>query len=241
MDVHLVTSREAYTYRNNHSRPEAGAAMLLAGGLNYGPDSGLRALPATEREVEAIAGLAREGGFKPTVLTGNDATEEAVQSDAAKASVIHLATHGFYLEDTEGSVRLVNTGFDLSASGPDKGGDESSDNIVYARDLIGWDLSRAELVTIAACETALGDPGVTATVRGLPLALAVAGARRTLLTIDSVPDEATSRFMIRFHEHLLRDGMTYSKAFIETKRDAWAGRIEGVDPELTYAFVLFEH
>lgn len=241
VDVHLITSREAYTYRNNHSRPEAGASMLLAGGLDYGPDSASRALPATEREVEEIAGLARAGGFKPTVLTGKAATEKTVQADAAKASVIHLATHGFYMEDQGAGVRLMNTGFELSGVREAQTGDLPADGVVYARELLDWDLSKAGLVTIAACETALGDPGVTSTVRGLPLALAVAGARRTLLTIDSVPDEATSRFMIRFHEHLLRDGMTYSKAFIETKRDAWAGRIEGVDPDLTYAFVLFEH
>ena len=241
VDVHLITSREAYAYRDSHSRPEPGAGILLAGGLDYGPDASVVPLPGTASEVQAIAELAGAAGFKPSLLTGKTATESGVRAGAESSSIIHLATHGFYREDDDGAARLTNTGFvlaDLQDSGE---GDDPSDNVVHAREVLDWNLSGAGLVIIAACETALGDPGVTATVRGLPMALSIAGARRSLLTIDNVPDRATSRFMIRFHEHLLRDGMSYSKAFIATKRDAWAGRIEGVDPELTYAFVLFEH
>jgi hypothetical protein len=47
--------------------------------------------------------------------------------------------------------------------------------------------------------------------------------------------------MIRYYEHLTREGMDYAKAFIATKRDAWAGNIEDFPPDLTYAYVLFEH
>ncbi|MEH0073226.1 CHAT domain-containing tetratricopeptide repeat protein [Pannonibacter sp. Pt2] len=241
VDVHLITSRAAYAYRDSHSRPEPGAGILLAGGLDYGPDASVLPLPGTASEVNEIAELAGAAGFKPSLLTGKMATEAGVRAGAESSSIIHLATHGFYREVDGGAERLTNTGFVLADLKDSWEGDNPSDNIVHAREVLDWDLSGAGLVVIAACETALGDPGVTATVRGLPMALSIAGARRSLLTIDNVPDQATSRFMIRFHEHLLGDGMTYSKAFIETKRDAWAGRIEGVDPELTYAFVLFEH
>lgn len=241
VDVHLITSRAAYTYRDSHSRPEPGAGILLAGGLDYGPDASVLPLPGTASEVNEIAELAGAAGFKPSLLTGKMATEAGARAGAESSSIIHLATHGFYREVDGGAERLTNTGFVLADLKDSWEGDNPSDNIVHAREVLDWNLSGAGLVVIAACETALGDPGVTATVRGLPMALSIAGARRSLLTIDNVPDQATSRFMIRFHEHLLRDGMSYSKAFIATKRDAWAGRIEGVDPELTYAFVLFEH
>ena len=47
--------------------------------------------------------------------------------------------------------------------------------------------------------------------------------------------------MIRFYENLLGEDMSYADAFIRTKREAWAGKIEGMPPELTYAYILYEH
>ncbi len=82
---------------------------------------------------------------------------------------------------------------------------------------------------------------IGANVRGLPLALAVAGAHRTLLTLDNVPDRTSVHFMARFYENVAKRGMSYVDAFVQTKRDAWAGKIAHFDARWTYAYVLFEH
>ena len=55
---------------------------------------------------------------------------------------------------------------------------------------------------------------MTSTVRGLPLALSVAGARRTLLTVEQVSDAATDAIHGRFTP-ILDGGMSYADAFIK--------------------------
>ncbi len=243
VDVHIATSREAYAFRKKHDRPENGAGMLLAGGLVYRDDSAGAYLPGSLDEVEAIATNAVARGFKPLVLKGKEGGEARVREDAVGKSILHLSTHGFFNEDPEMKVIMMNAGFTLSDASMPKTrpiiGDE--DNVVHARELLTWDLTAADLVVVSACDTAKGEPGLSSTVRGLPLTLSIAGARRTLLTVEPVEDIATKKFMVRFYENLMADGSSYSEAFIKTKRDAWAGRIDGMPPELTRAYILFEH
>jgi hypothetical protein len=241
IDLHFATSRQAYAFRAKHDRFGEEKSALLVGGLIYDAASQSPELPASLMEVEAISALSRASGRSVELMTERDATEARVRAAASSHSVLHFATHGFFRSDAEASACLYKACFSLSIGELGGGYEEVDDNIVYAREILGWNLRRTDLVVIAACETALGDLGLTATVRGLPLALSVAGARRSLLTIDAVPDRATANFMIRYYEHLTREGMDYAKAFIATKRDAWAGNIEDFPPDLTYAYVLFEH
>ncbi|WP_337267565.1 CHAT domain-containing protein [Oryzifoliimicrobium ureilyticus] len=242
VDVHVMTTADAYRYRTNHAVLDGGTSALLAGGLSYGADQKKLALPASKTEVEEIAKLMRDGGYKAELLTDTAATESKLAADIGSARLIHLATHGFFHSGEDENAALFNAGFILSNPRfVAKGQETPTDNVVYAREVLNWDLRNTDLVVIAACDTALGDMGISSTLRGLPLALSVAGARRSLLTIDSIPDEATSRFMIRFYQHMLNDKLSYSDAFIRTKRDAWKGDIPDVPPDMTYAFVLFEH
>lgn len=241
VDVHIATGRQAYRFRSKNNRFGSDKSALLVGGLIYDRAGKVPDLPQTLVEVEEIARLSKAAGARVDLLTGRDATEAKVREASSGTSVLHFATHGFYGADSEASARLFNAGFDLSLASAAEKAEQDSDNIVYAREMLGWNLRRTDLVVIAACDTALGDLGVTSTIRGLPLALSVAGVRRSLLTLDAVPDAATSRFMIRYYEHLTAPGTSYADAFIRTKRDAWAGRIDGVSPDQTYAFVLFEH
>ena len=241
VDVHIATGRQAYRFRGKDNRFGSDKSALLVGGLIYDRAGKVPDLPQTLVEVEEIARLSKAAGALAALLTGRDATEAKVREASSGTSVLHFATHGFYGADAEASAKLFNAGFDLSLASAAEKAEQDSDNVVYAREMLGWNLRRTDLVVIAACDTALGDLGVTSTIRGLPLALSVAGARRSLLTLDAVPDTATSRFMIRYYEHLTAPGTSYADAFIRTKRDAWAGKIEGVSPDQTYAFVLFEH
>ncbi|HXV30427.1 MAG TPA: CHAT domain-containing protein, partial [Sinorhizobium sp.] len=242
VDVHVATNRQAYAFRERESRFDRHKQALLVGGLLFDDAAEQPDLPSSLTEVEKIAALSRGAGRKVELLTRRTATEAKVRESTSGTAVLHFATHGFYSADTGSSAQLFNAGFNLSNATPGQGErEQDSDNIVYAREMLGWNLRQVDLVVIAACDTALGELGITSAVRGLPLALSVAGARRSLLTVDKVPDDATARFMIRFYEHLTAADMSYAQAFIRTKRDAWAGKIKGVSPELTYAYILFEH
>jgi len=240
VNLRMATSRQAYDFRDTHAHFRKGRAALLVGGLVAAEGDPMPELPASVEEVEAIASIARAHGREAHVLRGMEGTEVRVRAASDGPSVLHFATHGFYRAGGGEKNQLYNSGFTLAAARP-TGQENRSDNVVYARELLGWDLRGVDLVTIAACDTALGDLGLTSTLRGLPLALSVAGARRTLLTIDEVPDTETARFMARFYEHLITEDMSYVDAFIATKRDAWANRIDGVAPETARAFILFEN
>ncbi len=69
-------------------------------------DVRFRALPGTESEARAISALLQRDtsvtrGVKPprvSLLLGSKATEAAVKEMAPRATVLHLATHGFYLD-----------------------------------------------------------------------------------------------------------------------------------------------
>lgn len=239
-NVHAATSRQAYEFRGKADRPAKEDGLLLLGGLTS-PEAGAF-LPGSLMEVQEIAELAKAKSMKTEIVEGREATEPAMRQAASGNAIVHFATHGFYEQDTKLSELLMNTGFVLSDARPTTVTRQTdADNVVYARELLDWDLSASGLVVISACDTAIGDVGLTNAVRGLPLALSVAGARRTLLTLDKVDDQVTMKFMVRFYRNLLDGKLSYADAFIKTKREVWANAVEGVPPGIARAFVLFQH
>jgi CHAT domain-containing protein len=85
----------------------------------------------------------------------------------------------------------------------------------------GWDL-KADLVTLSACETALGrDAGGEGFV-GFTQALLMSGTRSVCLSLWKVDDTATSLLMQRFYATLLgrRPGLTAPMPKAEALREA---------------------
>ncbi len=118
---------------------------------------------------------------------------------------------------------------------------DDNDGVLYAHELMNWDLSSADLVVLSACQTALGDPSRVGSVRGLPTALAISGARRSLLTLWEVADEGTANFMARFYQVLADDDLDYPSALRKVRIEAMHGKIKAAeDPSVWAAFVFFE-
>ena len=94
---------------------------------------------------------------------------------------------------------------------------------------------------LSACETGRGEETFVGGLRGLPTAIGIAGAKRSLLTLWPVDDQGTAEFMVRFYEHLA-SGMTYADALRQTRRDAIEGQLPmAKDPLVWAAFVMFEN
>ncbi|WP_375785179.1 CHAT domain-containing protein [Bradyrhizobium sp. Pha-3] len=239
--IRMLTSPDALIAIHAREKLDRTGAMLLAGGIEYG-QPGPMPLPGTKTEIEAIAKLARARGAPVEMLTGRGVSEAALREAIGKARIAHLATHGFYHDSTaSGLDTLWQSGIVLSGAGDSRWPlRDDRDGYLYAFEVMDWDLSGLDLLVLSACETGRGDESFVSGLRGLPTALGIAGARRALLTLWPVADEGTANFTVRFYEHLA-EGLTYSDALRQTRRDARDGKVAGArDASVWAAFVLFE-
>ncbi|MBR0893496.1 CHAT domain-containing protein [Bradyrhizobium tropiciagri] len=239
--IRMLTSPDALIAIHAREKLDQHGAMLLAGGIEYGVP-GPMPLPGTKTEIEAIAKLARARGAPVELLTGNGVSEATLRQAIGKVRIAHLATHGFYHDSTaSGLDTLWQSGIVLSGAGDSRWPlRDDKDGYLYAFEVMDWDLSGLDLLVLSACETGRGDESFVSGLRGLPTALGIAGVRRALLTLWPVADEGTANFTVRFYEHLA-EGLTYSDALRQTRRDARDGKIAGAsDASVWAAFVLFE-
>lgn len=158
-------------------------------------------LPETAHESELISPIL---GVK-TAVTGSHATASLV-AQLKSPKILHIATHGFFLSETEDSAMTLADPLQLSglvfAGANFKGATTGDDGYLTAAEVLGIDLDGTELVTLSACDTARGSVRNGEGVYGLQRALAVAGARSTLLSLWRVEDDLTALFMEEYYKRL---------------------------------------
>jgi CHAT domain-containing protein len=212
-------AREAITEQRKLQQVLAAAR---SGGEEFSP------LPGTRREIEAIAQLFRSDDRPTRALLGSDASESELDRIAGSGELghygfIHLATHGVIDEDlpARSAVILTQTGL------PDPLQQALSNKPVFDGRLSvreiqhDWEL-KAELVTLSACETALGRAAGGEGFVGCTQALLMSGARSICLSLWKVDDTATALLMQRFYANLLghRPGLTAPMPKAEALRQA---------------------
>ena len=211
-------------------------AILSPNDVSRDPGKGfpLQRLPGTGDEVNAIADLMRERGWKSDLYTKERALKRVVErTDSPK--VVHLATHGFFLPDQQ--IKSYRT--DLGHTQPSRledpmlrsglyfaGADrtlagkptpEDLDNgILTAAEAGSLNLRGAELVVLSACNTGLGDVKNGEGVFGLRRALQEAGAQSVLMSLWPVPDNHTLELMKRFYSNWL-SGMEIHESLKEAQ------------------------
>ncbi|MBI5610510.1 MAG: tetratricopeptide repeat protein [Deltaproteobacteria bacterium] len=231
------------------SGPQAQAPLLLAD-----PDFEAAAEPGSATETGAapaagvaalrwtrLAGTAQEAAaiapLLPGVrmLLGRAATEAALKSARAPA-ILHIATHGFFLEDapatgTAGSRGAQLMGDDLGdgprphavpvaaqagghpllrsglvLAGIGAGGKGANDGALTALEVTALDLWGTALVVLSACSTGRGEVQNGEGVFGLRRAFAMAGAQSLVLSLWDVDDDATRALMVSFYKNLQAGG-----------------------------------
>lgn len=182
----------------------------------------------TGPEVQAIAELhERVCGDATILVTGTDASREALERLSSQARWLHVATHGWFAPD---SIRSSSDLEPLDAFGstvswmsqeervlelspmvlcglafaganrPADGGLQSG--LFTAEELVGLDLVGCELAVLSACETSLGVNRSGQGVASLQRALHMAGARSVVTSLWPVPDRGTRELMTKFYELL---------------------------------------
>jgi CHAT domain-containing protein len=182
-------------------------------------------LPSTRIEVDAIARL--YPGVTQAYL-GNDATEERAKSVGTDARYLHFACHGIL----DGQFPLDSA---LALTVPERPAEGQDNGLLQAWEIYERVRIDADLVTLSACETALGKQMGGEGLIGLTRAFQYAGARSILASLWAVSDESTADLMRRFYTHL-KAGETKDEAL----RDAQLELIRGGKYAHPYHWAAFE-
>lgn len=169
--------------------PDAPADSALREAVRRGLS--LQPLPLSGDEVKAIAGLFP----KAQVYLGSEATEERAKAVGPEANLLHFACHGLLDERFPLNSALALTLPEPTAEGRDNG-------LLQAWEIFESLRLEVELVTLSACDTALGKEMGGEGLVGLTRAFQFAGARSVLASLWGVADRSTARLMHGFYTHL---------------------------------------
>jgi tetratricopeptide (TPR) repeat protein len=161
-------------------------------------------LPGTQVEIARLAGL-----FDPksvTTLTRAEASEQRLDElrragELKHFRYLHFATHG-----KANNVQAFDSALMLTrpAKLPEpRVGEPYLDGRLTAAEVREYWKLDAELVTLSACESGLGQPGGGDGLLGFAQAFLLAGSRAVCLTLWEVDDTATALLMDRFYRNLL--------------------------------------
>jgi CHAT domain-containing protein/Tfp pilus assembly protein PilF len=182
-------------------------------------------LPDAAQEGEALRSLLPGA----TLLTKRQATKAAL-SQMRSPRLLHIATHGFFLEDqnltsadergaraiTDDPERalqgleargvgverpLLRSGLALAGANEHK---EDDNGILTALEVTGLNLWGTKLVTLSACDTGVGEVKNGDGVYGLRRALVLAGAETQVMSLWAVSDQATRELMVSYYRMLQR-------------------------------------
>jgi CHAT domain-containing protein len=161
-------------------------------------DADLAPLPQAESQVHELGKL--YGPAQSKIYTGAEATEDRLKAEAAGARILHIAAHG-----------IVNNASPLySQIVLARGQGSQDDGLLEAWEVMNMDL-KADMVVLAACDTARGRYGAGEGVMGLSWAFFIAGCPTTVVSQWSVEAESTSELMVEFHRNLL-SGLSKAEA-----------------------------
>ena len=289
-DLHLVSSTREVVYRQSEA-VKAPRTAAVYGGILYDADeknmkeatrgykkganstqTRSEALPVSGKkwgflkgtvyETKEIQSLLTKNKTASTLFSEHNGNEESFKDlSGKKKSVIHLATHGFFIEDIEKNYKererlerlgggqkalenpLLRSGLILSGANNawlNKPVDGVEDGILFADEVASLNLLGAELVVMSACETGLGTLNNSEGVFGLQRAFKLAGANTLIMSLWKVKDDATSILMQEFYKNWL-SGKSKHEAFKEAQMSLRRNEDEGYTaPYYWAAFVMID-
>ena len=178
-------------------------------------------LPGSLEEVREILRIWNGRGWHALELSGREATETAVKQNVAGKRVVHLATHGFFLDSQcpAGSVArdnpLLRAGLAFAGANHRQAAARNQDDgILTAEEAAGLDLEDTEWVVLSGCDTGVGDIKAGEGLLGLRRAFQEAGARTLIASLWPVDDREARLWMASL----------YRARFVERKGTAESAR-----------------
>ena len=221
---------------------------------NFGSKGLLDALPGTREEIAAVSAISKSKGFNTSTYLEKEASEENFKK-IASPSLLHIATHGFFLPESQ-SVGEKVFGIDVNQANDNpllrsglmladaeqtmevatQGTEVSTTNngVLTAYEVITLDLKNTDLVVLSACETGLGEIKSGEGVYGLQRAFQLAGAKSVVMSLWKVSDEATKQLMTSFYKEWM-GGKKKEEAFSTAQKSL---REKFPEPYYWGAFVM---
>ncbi|MEM9340019.1 MAG: CHAT domain-containing tetratricopeptide repeat protein, partial [Bacteroidota bacterium] len=235
LKLHLYSSTRDLTKKESSSPSRKQADFF--GFPDYGAQGLLQPLPGTQKEIATISKLTESGGFATRTFMRKEASEQNFK-EIRSPSLLHVATHGFFLKanqavggkvfgvevgqandnpllrsglmlaDAEQTMRQATQGTEVSTA---------DNGVLTAYEVVTLDLKNTELVVLSACETGLGEVKSGEGVYGLQRAFQVAGAASVVMSLWKVSDEATQQLMTSFYEEWM-SGKPREEAFFTAQK-----------------------
>ncbi|MEK7466634.1 MAG: CHAT domain-containing protein [Planctomycetota bacterium] len=160
----------------------------------------LPCIPGSAREASEVAAIFGKGP-----LLEKHATRKATFAALSDSRFVHVSTHGRHNYEAP-ALHLVY----MAA-------DSDSDGRLFAFEVPTLDLRRLEVLTLSACETALGRFDLGDNLRGLPASFLIAGVQTLVGTLWRPDVEVSRYFFVAFYSRLRR-GASRLEAFSAAQR-----------------------
>jgi len=170
-------------------------------GLSYRDQPEMPPLPSSAEEAQAIAAAL---GVEP--LLDESVTAESFSNALEHSRYAHIRAHGRH----NVAAPLFQSLF-LTPT-------QDHDGRFCAHEILPLDLRGLELVTLSACETALGRVDRADNLRGLPATLLAAGADAVVGTLWPVLADASTTFFREFYQGLIQRNLDPRTAYGEARQ-----------------------
>lgn len=210
--------------------------------------TGISPLAGTKEEIQKVGSILSSHKIHADVYTNEDASEHSIKQ-LAHPRVLHIATHGFFVEDQD-NVLATATGSDnnpllragLLLAGAanfiqDQSRVDEENGILTAYEAANLDLDNTDLVVLSACETGKGEVQNGEGVYGLQRAFQTAGAQTIVMSLWKVDDAATQQLMTTFYSNWM-GGMSKAEAL---KKAQISLKKQFPHPYYWGAFVMLEN
>jgi CHAT domain-containing protein len=179
-------------------------------------------LPGAAREASSVSAIWRQSGGAESSLVGVGARKGSVLEQTAGKRVLHLATHGFFLEGCAPASGAASPASATPAENPLllsglalAGANESNrlgEGILTAEEIASLNLDGLEWAVLSACDSGLGEIRAGEGVFGLRRAFQLAGARTVIMSLWQVDDNSTRLWMQELYRARFVRGAATSEA-----------------------------
>ncbi|WP_190303507.1 CHAT domain-containing protein [Pseudanabaena sp. UWO311] len=183
-EKYRVSNLIAYTLSDFSLKPNIQPNILAGafGGKTGEKRFGQQSLPATLKEVEAIASY-----FPNSVTLLEDAfSRQAAEDKFKNHNILHFATHAEFNTGTpDNSFIIFGNGDKIRLS-----------------ELTDWQIPNVELIVLSACQTGVGKLGTGVEILGFGYQVQKVGAKNAIASLWSVDDAGTQALMEAFYKEL---------------------------------------